>query len=1115
MPNIDLEQIERHIKTHPERSAEDRAAVSTLETFLISNGKINTDFAANEKWPNTDGVFEFVPNPDLCRRPLRKFEVQIKGTHNYEEDANGNIKYSLRSLAFPAYIYKTVSANPGILFVVLNPDERGKKRVFWKYMSIDFINSIDFKNDSATIRFSAEEEIFDTDESINNFCEKLKEIVDHHSFIKSLDSREYTKSEIKNIIELCDQLITESLNRTDIYNDTRDNISKRLLNQLNDLCISTMLLYSIKKGNEKVSIPLAWEQAMLDIETKYLGKFYMMLKYRGHRIPESGQSERLMLKYYDFMWQIRKDFKEKFGISIINNLEKFPLKIDDEVDKQYYISVAEAMESITYKSNPVTKARYNVQKKTPFFIDGERYYEITLQLAGVYATKFNRITVYTKQNISTNYSIQIGYEETTINLWDTECIIKVVTDWKVSIIPACLNSLAKILLMKTNIKSTSQEYIALMDFLTKTVINLLDFIDLKEVEFSKLVNKIFSETNTSSFKDVLLLLRKKYSCDSNIFGRNVIRYLLLHLREETIECVLPTKFDKKFLCDDLYATSRCFPFEKKPLISNLAGSKTSKFTISKDVVKAVGYEKIEGVWPYLKIKNLIEETGEIYFDKELIDDDADSTIQSYNLTLDQWERNNGFKIKKENDMVFIDSFEQDTINILQNLLNFSKSGNSGQKELNTSFLNKQKQIYGKNFKEFGDEIKIRALSNVFVDSKLILIYGAAGTGKTTLINYISNLMGNRKKLFLTKTHTALRNLERRIENPGSNSEFVSIDKFTKKIRLSDYNIIFVDECSIIDNRTMVNFLSKIAPDSLLVMAGDIHQIESIDFGNWFYYAKEIIKAPGANVELLSTWRTQDQELIQLWDEVRNKRFLITEKLSYDGPFSEDIGPNIFERQDEDEVVLCLNYDGKFGLNNINCYFQNRNTQSEAITWQEWSYKVGDPILFNDTRRFSLLYNNLKGTIVDIEKSEDKITFTIDIETLLTENDCKNEELDYLGSRDNTTRIRFSVYEDDGGTLAEERAQSRMKAVVPFQLAYAVSIHKSQGLEYNSVKIIIPSSNSEKITHGIFYTAITRAKKKLKIYWLPETMDEVIRSFEIEDVENKSLEIVKKKLNILK
>lgn len=88
---------------------------------------------------------------------------------------------------------------------------------------------------------------------------------------------------------------------------------------------------------------------------------------------------------------------------------------------------------------------------------------------------------------------------------------------------------------------------------------------------------------------------------------------------------------------------------------------------------------------------------------------------------------------------------------------------------------------------------------------------------------------------------------------------------------------------------------------------------------------------------------------------------------------------------------------------------------------------------------------------------------------------------------------------------------RMKSIIPFQLAYAVSIHKAQGLEYDSVKVIIPRNNSEKITHSIFYTAITRAKKKLKIYWSSETMEEIVESFTIEKTECRSLEIVKSKL----
>ena len=70
--------------------------------------------------------------------------------------------------------------------------------------------------------------------------------------------------------------------------------------------------------------------------------------------------------------------------------------------------------------------------------------------------------------------------------------------------------------------------------------------------------------------------------------------------------------------------------------------------------------------------------------------------------------------------------------------------------------------------------------------------------------------------------------------------------------------------------------------------------------------------------------------------------------------------------------------------------------------------------------------------------------------------------------------------------------------IPFQIAYAVSIHKAQGLEYDSVKVIITEEVDELITHNIFYTAITRSKKYLKIYWSPETQEKIISGFELAD-----------------
>ena len=403
------------------------------------------------------------------------------------------------------------------------------------------------------------------------------------------------------------------------------------------------------------------------------------------------------------------------------------------------------------------------------------------------------------------------------------------------------------------------------------------------------------------------------------------------------------------------------------------------------------------------------------------------------------------------------------------------------------------------------------IAYAFVNSRILLIYGAAGTGKTTLINYISSLMPKSKKLFLTKTHAAIQHLQRRINNPGSDSDFICIDSFTRRVNLPDYDIIFVDECSTIDNRTMLNFISKISSDSLIVLAGDINQIESIDFGNWFYYAKDIITTHGANVELLDTWRTREENLLSLWEEVRNNDVRITEKLVIDGPFSKEIGSDIFTSDVKDEVVLCLNYDGKFGLNNINSYFQNANPNGEAIIWQSWRFKKGDKILFNDNSRFTYLYNNLKGIITDIEKTDDQIAFTIDVETIITEQQCKSDQIEYIDTIGERTRIKLIVYAFDEDEIENE--EDAKKTIIPFQLAYAVSIHKAQGLEYDSVKVVIPSVNTEKITKGVFYTAITRTKKKLTIYWSSETMEAIISGFSSEHSGFKSLQIIKDKLSL--
>ncbi|MBQ6945909.1 MAG: AAA family ATPase [Ruminococcus sp.] len=1091
--------IESHVKTHSERSAQDEAAVSTLEFFFRSNGRINTLFASGDKWPNTDGTFEYVADPDVSRRPKQNFFVQIKGSHSYKEN-NGIIKYSLQSLGFPATMAMDVTLDPGILFVVLDPDERGSERVFWKYMSVDYINTIDFTNGSTTVVFESSEEIYNTDESIIEFCKKLDRIIEHHLFVNKLSSTQFNLEDIKKIVKACDKSIVRSIDTIESLGATRDEVSQEILPRLNDLCISVLLQNSNNHGCTKPNLQLAYEQAQLDLSTKYLANFLRGLKYIDHRIPEEGQSERLMLKYYNFMWQIRKYFWENNRISILQNLEKFPLNTD-KLDNEYYRLVADTIESTDLSTRSMGATRFYIQKKTPFYVGTERYYEITLQLANQYATKFNRITVYSKQNISTRYSINIGYADTTIALWGIASNIKIVTNWRVSVAPTCLNKLGKILNIPLKMNSSYGEYTELMNFLTKTGMTLLDLIDLQEIDFQLIIEQIYEKSKTEYFRKVIELLRREYSSDSKIYGKNVVRYLLINLREKQLIDVMPNRFKKSLANTPLYLANGCRPFERNPLLANLPGSKTTEANITQ-ILSASGTEKINILMPYLKIRNAIRNTGEMYFKTSEIA--SEKAIENYNEYLVEWEQDQGYSIINESGLVTISVYERITLKILQALMGFAKTGIKGQKELNAKFIKDHKSLF-----ENVDISKQNTIKYAFVNSRLLLIYGAAGTGKTTLINYISNLMPKSKKLFLTKTHTAIQHLNRRIENPGSKSDFVCIDSFTRKVNLPDYDIVFVDECSTIDNRTMLNFISKISSDSLIVLAGDINQIESIDFGNWFYYAKNIITTQGSNVELLDTWRTKEENLLSLWEEVRNNDVRITEKLVIDGPFSKEIGSDIFESNVTDEVVLCLNYDGKFGLNNINSYFQDANPNGEAVIWNEWRFKKGDRIIFNDNSRFTYLYNNLKGVIVDIEKTDVQIAFTIDVETIITDQQCKSDHIEYIDTIDEKTRIRLIVYAFDEDEIDNE--EDSKKTVIPFQLAYAVSIHKAQGLEYDSVKVVIPNVNSEKITKGVFYTAITRTKRKLTIYWSSETMEKIISGFSSEPNGFKSLEIIKNKL----
>lgn len=192
--------------------------------------------------------------------------------------------------------------------------------------------------------------------------------------------------------------------------------------------------------------------------------------------------------------------------------------------------------------------------------------------------------------------------------------------------------------------------------------------------------------------------------------------------------------------------------------------------------------------------------------------------------------------------------------------------------------------------------------------------------------------------------------------------------------------------------------------------------------------------------------------------------------------------------EEKEILLCLNYDGLYGINNLNKILQMNNPNT-AVRIGVLDYKIGDQILFKENKRFyPVLYNNLKEKILKIEENEKYYYFEIEVEKSITEMDIDFLPIKIINSSTlEKTTIGINLYKFKCDSNGED---IKKEIIVPFQIAYAVSIHKSQGLEYDSVKIVITKEADELIIHNIFYTAITRAREKLKIYWSPELQKKI-------------------------
>ena len=288
-------------------------------------------------------------------------------------------------------------------------------------------------------------------------------------------------------------------------------------------------------------------------------------------------------------------------------------------------------------------------------------------------------------------------------------------------------------------------------------------------------------------------------------------------------------------------------------------------------------------------------------------------------------------MKKFHDCVYINGYVDDSAFIIKKLRKLSAEGVAQYTTSVDSWLATSPYTIDSIEKE-------NALRTMFASSRVALVYGSAGTGKSTLINHISNFFAGHDKIFLANTHPAVDNMRRKVS--AGKSYFDTIASFTsKKNRYTTCDVLVVDECSTVSNADMRKVLEK-ATFKLLVLVGDVYQIESIYFGNWFDIVRNLI-SESAIFELKHPYRTENENLLTVWDRVRNLDIAILEPL-VKSHYSARLDDSLFTKAEKDEIVLCLNYDGLYGINNINRFLQNSNT-NPSIVWGVGIYKIGDPI----------------------------------------------------------------------------------------------------------------------------------------------------------------------------
>ena len=374
-----------------------------------------------------------------------------------------------------------------------------------------------------------------------------------------------------------------------------------------------------------------------------------------------------------------------------------------------------------------------------------------------------------------------------------------------------------------------------------------------------------------------------------------------------------------------------------------------------------------------------------------------------------------------------------------------------------------------------DYIQKKAICDA-INHKVFILTGGPGTGKTTVINGIIATYAALHKLDLAKkqelpillaapTGRAARRMNELTGLPSATiHRHLGMTGDDDTSHLDDYldaDFIIVDEFSMVDTWLANQLLSNISSNSKILIVGDADQLPSVSPGQ---VLADLLKIPLLpQTKLTKIYRQgEDSTIVTLASQIQQGILPadFTEKKA-DRSYFEASGeyiPDMIKKivaaairsgiPAQDVQVLAPMYRGPAGIDQINQLMQDLINPSEkdqlVFEAPDCQYRQGDKVihLVNDAE--SNVFNGDLGYITDLLPGK------------------------YTDSKQDELTISF-----DGNEIVYQRSEW-----YKIRLAYAMSIHKSQGSEFPVVILPITKSSHRMLQRNLIYTAITRAKSKL-------------------------------------